>query len=156
MTKNSPKSHWESLVRPGEMQSEAANVGPGIYVYRGLGNAYLVTTSDGNVLVNAGVVDEAPRGKLLFDKVSAAALVYAILTQSHANQFGGLESYLDRDTRLITHRRYADGRAYATRLRPYYSRRADKLWSSLTGGRAKRTPTREFTPDILVDDRLDL
>jgi alkyl sulfatase BDS1-like metallo-beta-lactamase superfamily hydrolase len=140
------------FVKSGEGQTEAALVAPGIFVNRGVGNSYLITTGDGDVMVNAGALHDARRGRLLFDKVSSAPLRYVILTQSHVNQYGGLEVFMTPQTRLVAHRQYPEGRAYAARLRDYYGRRGQKLWAAITGDGGKMAPTREFEPDILVDD----
>lgn len=141
------------FVKSGEGQTEAAPVAAGIFVNRGVGNSYLITTNDGDVMVNAGALHDARRGRALFDKVSAAPLRYIILTQSHVNQYGGLEMFMTAQTRLVAHRLYPEGRAYAARLRGYYGRRGQKLWSTITGDADKMTPTRAFEPDILVDER---
>jgi alkyl sulfatase BDS1-like metallo-beta-lactamase superfamily hydrolase len=141
------------LVTSGHDQTEAQNIAPGIYVNLGVGNSYLLTTDEGDVLVNAGTLWEAQRGRRLFDKVSSGPLRYAILTQSHVNQYGGLEALMTSETKLVTHRNYPEGRAYAARLRGFYGRRGQKLWGAINGEARQMTPNREFDPDILVDDR---
>jgi glyoxylase-like metal-dependent hydrolase (beta-lactamase superfamily II) len=142
-----------SLVTSGHDQTAAEAVAPDIFVNLGVGNSYFMPTDDGAVLVNAGTLWEAERGKTLFDKISTTPLRYAVLTQSHVNQYGGLEAFMTPDTRLVAHRNYPDGRAYVARLRAYYGRRGQKLWAAINGERRQMTPNREFTPDILVDDR---
>src|SRR5690349_15949242 len=89
------------LVKSGEGQDAAIERAPGIYESRGVGNSYLLTTSDGDVLVNAGTLRDARRGRELFSKISTHPIRYIILTQSHANQYGGLEVYKTSDNTVI-------------------------------------------------------
>ena len=83
------------LIKSGEGQAAAIERAPGVYESRGVGNSYLLTTSEGDVLVNAGALRDAKRGRALFGKVSSRPIRYIILTQSHANQYGGLETVQD-------------------------------------------------------------
>src|SRR4249920_1474863 len=104
------------LVKSGEGQSAAIERAPGIYESRGVGNSYLLTTPAGDVLVNAGTLGDARRGRELFREVSAGPIRSIILTQSHANQYGGLELYKTPDNQVIAHRNYPDDRRYAEAL----------------------------------------
>ncbi|HEY3696004.1 alkyl sulfatase dimerization domain-containing protein [Phenylobacterium sp.] len=141
------------LVKSGEGQSEAILRAPGVWESRGVGNSYLATTPEGDVLVNAGTLNDGKRGYGLFRKVSQAPVRYIVLTQSHSNQYGAVEVFKGPETQLVTHRLYPEGRAYAAALRPYYRRRGMKLWASIGGEGAAAQPTREFVPDVLVDER---
>jgi alkyl sulfatase BDS1-like metallo-beta-lactamase superfamily hydrolase len=143
------------FVKSGQAQAEAIERAPGIYESRGVGNSYLITTPEGDVVVNAGVLSEAKRGKELFAKVSSGPVRYIVLTQSHLNQYGGVEVFKTPQAQLVAHRLYPEGRAYADHLREYYGRRAGKIWTHITGNSEVMRPTREFAPDILVDDRFD-
>src|SRR4051794_7195231 len=97
MTAESSLSHKglrvAELVKSGEGQHAVIERAPGVYESRGVGNSYLLTTPAGDVLVNAGTLGDARRGRELFAKVSESPIHYIILTQSHANQYGGLEVY---------------------------------------------------------------
>lgn len=140
------------LVKSGEGQTEAILRAPGVWESRGVGNSYLITTPEGDVLVNAGTLPDGKRGRELFAKVSQAPVRYIVLTQSHSNQCDAVEVFKTPDNTLVTHRNWPDGRAYAAALRPYYGRRGMKLWSTITktGGGA---PPRDFPPEVLVDER---
>ncbi|MBU6207380.1 MAG: MBL fold metallo-hydrolase, partial [Alphaproteobacteria bacterium] len=48
-----------SLVRAGDVQSEAVAITPFIFMARDISNAYLITTDDGDVMVNTGFMDAA-------------------------------------------------------------------------------------------------
>jgi alkyl sulfatase BDS1-like metallo-beta-lactamase superfamily hydrolase len=125
---------------------------PGIYESRGVGNSYLITTPDGDVLVNAGTLGDARRGRELFSKVSAGAIRYVVLTQSHANQFGGLEVYKTPDNQVIAHRNYPEDRRYGEALSPHYRRGSRRIFAEITGPVRDIVPTVEVPPDILIDE----
>jgi len=144
------------LVNTGHDQTEAINVAPGIYVNLGVGNSYLLTTGEGNVIVNAGTLWEAERGHKLFKAVSNAPIRYVILTQSHVNQYGGVELFMEEGTKLVAHREYVDGRTYWDELKAYYGRRSQKLWGKINKNLAGMAPTRVIDPDIVFDQNLSL
>jgi len=96
------------LVKSGEGQDAVIERAPGVFESRGIGNSYLLTTPDGDVLVNAGALGDARRGRELFAKVSKGPIRYIVLTQSHANQFGGLEVYKTAENQVIAHRHYPE------------------------------------------------
>lgn len=140
-----------TFVNTGHDQREAINVAPGIFVNLGIGNSYLVTTDEGNVIVNAGTLWEAERGQKLFKAVSDAPIKYVILTQSHVNQFGGVELFMEDGTKLVAHREYLDGRTYWDELKAYYGKRSQKLWGTINKNLARMAPTRSHDPDIVFD-----
>lgn len=142
-----------NMVRSGSDQIEAINRGNGIYENQGIGNSYLITTPEGNVLVNAGALKDARRGKVLFAKVSDRPIRHIILTQSHANQFGGLEVFKTADNEVIAHRSYPDDRFYTEALSQHYRRGSRRIFSSMTGAAEDIMPTSEVLPDLLIDER---
>jgi len=139
------------LVKSGEGQAAAIERAPGVYESRGVGNSYLLTTAGGDVLVNAGTLGDARRGQTLFSQVSRAPIRFIILTQSHANQYGGLEVYKTPDNQVIAHRNYPADRHYSEALSAHYRRGSRKLFGQLTGPVKDIVPTREVPPDLLID-----
>ena len=140
------------MIRSGEDQHAAIERGPGIWESRGVGNSYLVTTSEGDVLVNAGTLSDARRGKELFAAVSGNEIVKIVLTQSHANQFGGLEIFKTPDNVVLAHRFYPDERASSELLGAHYRRGSRRFFGNITGRSADMVPTHEVPPDLLVGD----
>lgn len=140
------------LVTSGRGQTAAIERAPGIYESRGIGNSYLVTTSEGDVLVNAGTLGDARRGRELFRKVSANPIRYVVLTQSHANQYGGLEIYKTPDTTVLAHRNYPDERRSSEALSAHYRRGSRRMFGAITGAEREIVPTVEVAPDLLIDD----
>src|SRR5688572_12532642 len=98
------------FIKSGEGQAAAIERAPGIWESRGVGNSYLLTTPEGDVLVNAGTLADARRGREMFAEVSTNPIRFIVLTQSHANQYGGLEIYKTPDNCVIAHRVYAEDR----------------------------------------------
>lgn len=140
------------MVKSGQGQTEAIDRGSGIWECRGIGNSYLVTTPDGNILVNAGTLADAKRGVELFAKVSGNDLRYIVLTQSHANQYGGLEIYKTDKASVIAHRLYPTERVYNETLSQHYHRGSRRFFGNITGRTEDLIPTREVTPDHLIGD----
>ena len=140
------------MVQSGRNQAEAIDRGHGIYENQGIGNSYLVTTPEGNVLVNAGALKDARRGRELFATVSDQPIRYIVLTQSHANQFGGLEIYKTPENQVIAHRNYPEDRRYTEALSEHYRRGSRRIFSGMTGSTEDIMPTREVAPDLLIDE----
>jgi len=139
------------MLGSGKDQAAAIERAPGIYESRGVGNSYLLTTAEGDVLVNAGTLGDARRGRELFARVSSRPMRYIVLTLSHANQFGGLEIYKTPDNEVIAHRNYPADRRYGDALAEHYRRGSRRIFGQMTGPTDAILPTREVPPDILVD-----
>ena len=61
----------------------AVDVGDGVWLSPGLSNSYLITTSDGRVVVNAGMGFEGPLHRAKYDAVDGSPIRAVILTQGH-------------------------------------------------------------------------
>lgn len=140
------------LVRSGAGDQPATEVAPGIWESRGVGNSYLVVTPAGDVLVNAGTLGDARRGKERFAQVSANPVDTIVLTQSHANQYGGLEVYKTESNRVLAHRIYAEDRRHGEMLSEHYRRGSRRIFGGITGRTEDMVPTREVAPDLLIGD----
>lgn len=139
-----------SLVLAGEQQAEAVAITPFIFMAKDISNAYLVTTSDGDVLVNTGFPTSAERNKAIFATVRTGPLRYIVLTQSHPDHFGGVPVLKEPETKIVVERRFVETAAWYEKLRAHGEPRSRKLWGGTvnTGGRLE-VPT--ITPDIEVD-----
>ena len=141
-----------ALVKSGEGQAQVLECAPGIWESRGVGNSYLVTTSEGDVLVNAGALADARRGQAQFARVSQNPIRYVVLTQSHANQYGGLEVYKTGQNTVIAHRNYPEDRLYSEALSAHYRRGSRRIFGDITGRTEDMVPTSEVAPDLLIGD----
>jgi alkyl sulfatase BDS1-like metallo-beta-lactamase superfamily hydrolase len=141
------------LVQSGEKQEAAIERAAGVYESRGVGNSYLLTTRAGDVLVNAGTLGDARRGRELFRRVSENPIRYIVLTQSHANQYGGLELYKTPDNQVIAQRVYPEDRVYSEALSAHYRRGSRRMFGGITGPTKEIVPTKEVAPDVLFDEQ---
>jgi alkyl sulfatase BDS1-like metallo-beta-lactamase superfamily hydrolase len=142
-----------NLVLAGSQQKEAEAITGYIFMAKDISNAYLVTTADGDVLVNTGFMDNAQRTKDLLAPVRSGPLRKIILTQAHADHYGGVPVLREAGTQIIAERRFVQTWHYFDDLAPYLARRSRKLWASTIKRSATPAPPPEVVPDIVVDRR---
>jgi alkyl sulfatase BDS1-like metallo-beta-lactamase superfamily hydrolase len=142
-----------SLVQAGEGQTEAVAITDFIFMAQDISNAYLVTTADGDVLVNTGFMDNAERNKAVFAPVRSGPLRTIILTQAHADHYGGVPVLREAGTQVIAERRFVDTWRYFHDLGPYLGLRSRKLWGTTIKRKGPPLPPPEVVPDIAVDRR---
>jgi glyoxylase-like metal-dependent hydrolase (beta-lactamase superfamily II) len=148
-----------NLVRSGDAQAEAVAITPFVFMSRDISNSYLVTTSDGDLIVNTGMPDGAERTKALFAPHRTGPLKYIVLTQSHADHFGGVPVLREEGTQLVGGPGFNEALADMMGLQSFFGPRTFKLWgTTLKRDTApKPIPTgEEVAPDILVDRTLTL
>lgn len=143
-----------SLVLSGEGEQAAQRINDFIFMAKDISNAYLVTTDDGDVLVNAGFMDSAERNKAVFAPVHTGPLRAIILTQGHPDHFGGVPQLREADTQIIAERRFSDTCEFFRQLMPYLGRRSARLWSGTI--KRKGNPVPVIEPDIAVDGQYSL
>ena len=143
----------------------AEEVAPGIWCSPGLTNSYLLTTSQGRVVVNTGMGFEGPVHRANFDAVDSAPVRYILITQGHYDHVGGLDTLRDPDTTVVAQANWAQWRDDNERLLPYRANRSAFAFAGrLAAGIAaiqqrfgKKLPAQSTaTADIVVEDRLAL
>lgn len=140
-----------SLVRAGDAQTEAVAITDFVFMAKDISNAYLVTTADGDVMVNTGFPDNAARNQAVLDPVRTGPLRAIILTQSHADHFGGVDAFKEPGTKIIVQERFPANSHDMLSLQPYFGPRSRKLWGSTVKRPASPPPMPDVVPDILVD-----
>jgi len=147
------------LVRAGDVQTEAVEITPFVFMARDVSNAHLVTTSDGDVVINTGMPDGAERSLALLKPHRTGPLRYIILTQSHADHFGGVPTFREPGTKIVGGPDFNEALGDMMGLQGFFGQRTLKLWGSTlkrdTPPKPVPTPA-EVAPDILVEDRLTL
>lgn len=123
----------DSLVNQGQEDRDAVDVGDGIFMSRNIANSYLVTTPDGDVLINTGTDFEATRIKARFDRVSSSPLRVITFTQGHPDHVGGWSHFHRPGVETIAQANHADVREYWRNLHPFYARRIMRLWGAFVG-----------------------
>lgn len=143
----------------------AEEVAPGIWCSPGLTNSYLLTTSDGRVVVNTGMGFESPVHRAVFDAVDSSPVRYIVITQGHYDHVGGLDTLRDPGTTVVAQANWAQWRDDNERLLPYRANRSAFAFSGrLADGIAhiqarfgkKLPPQSAGCADLVVDDRLSL
>jgi alkyl sulfatase BDS1-like metallo-beta-lactamase superfamily hydrolase len=144
-----------SLVLAGDQQKEADAVTDYIFMAKDISNAYLVTTDAGDLMVNTGFMDNARRTQDLLAPRRTGPLQYIILTQAHADHYGGVPVVRESQTRVIAERRFVDTWQYFDQLAPFLGRRSHKLWGTTIKRAAKPPVPPRVVPDIVVDRRYE-
>jgi alkyl sulfatase BDS1-like metallo-beta-lactamase superfamily hydrolase len=110
--------------RPGAADLAAATdtaampLGNHIWMSPGVSNSYAVATDAGRVIVNTGLVFEGPLHRKAFADVAGPTQAI-LITQGHADHWGGVNSIRDADTDIVMHRNYRYWRDDNQRLMGY-------------------------------------
>lgn len=143
-----------ALVTAGEGQTEAVEITPSIFMVKDISNAYLITTDEGDVLVNTGFLNNGEKTKALFAPHRKGALNAIVLTQAHADHFGGVPELKEADTEVIAGKGFTETDQYFDDLKMFLGRRSGKLWASMTrrGGPPPIPP--RIVPEVEVAGRM--
>ena len=148
------KPHLGNLVTAGDGQTEAERITDTIYMVKDISNAYLVTTGDGDVLVNTGFLGNDARNKALFAPHRTGPLHKIVLTQAHADHFGALPGQKEDGTEVIAGAGFTETDQYFDDLKMFLGRRSGKLWASMTRRSGPPPVPPRIVPDVEVADRL--
>jgi glyoxylase-like metal-dependent hydrolase (beta-lactamase superfamily II) len=120
----------DELVKQGESAQEAVDIGDGIFMSKNIANSYLVTTADGNLLINTGTHFEAEEIKARFGRVSTAPLRVITFTEGHPDHVGGWQTFSTTGAETIAQANHIDVREYWSNLHTCYVRRIMALWGA--------------------------
>ena len=134
------------VVGAGHGVQPADDYGNGIYGAKGVANAYLITTPDGDVQVNTGLASGAAEIKRRFSQVSRGPLKVIIFTQGHPDHVGGWSQFTGPGVETIAQASHAETREYWRGLRPFYSNRIARLWGQFHPSR----PENAFPPEAVL------
>ena len=143
----------DSLVNQGKGDQDAVEVGDGIFMSRNIANSYLVTTPDGDVLINTGTDFEAAQIKARFDRVSGGPLRVITFTQGHPDHVGGWSIFHQPGVETVAQANHADVREYWRRLHQFYARRIMTLWGAFVDvdARAMKLPPEPALTTAFID-----
>jgi glyoxylase-like metal-dependent hydrolase (beta-lactamase superfamily II) len=143
----------DELVKQGAGDEHAVDLGDGIFMSRNIANSYLVTTSDGDLLINTGTHFEAPQIKARFASVSARPPRYITFTQGHPDHVGGWSLFNAEGVRTVAQANHPDVREYWSHLHPFYVRRIMRLWGAFMDVEANAA---DMPPEpVLTDQFID-
>jgi len=140
-----------SLVLAGDGQAEAVAITDFVFMAKDISNAYLITTSDGDVMVNTGFPDNGARNLALLAPHRTGPLRAIVLTQSHADHFGGVDLFKEPGTQIIVQERFPANAHDMLSMQSYFGPRSRKLWGSTVKRPASPPPIPNVVPDVLVD-----
>ena len=143
-------------MRPASAE-KAEEIAPGLWCSPGLSNSYLLTTSEGRVIVNTGMGFEGPVHRANFDAVDSSPVRYIIFTQGHVDHVGGLDSVRDPGTTVVAQENWKAWRDDNERLIPYRANRSafafkDTLASGIQAIQRRLGTTRLAAQSVPVVD----
>jgi len=139
------------IQRPIEVRQVTDNV----YYATGVGNTVMVTTDDGVVIYDTGlIIQSAKQLRLLKEQVSDAPVRYVVLSHSHADHVGGTRLWQEEGTLIVAHRQFEEEQRYLTGLDPYFYDRNRTLfpWMPEEPADIELLNYRGIEPDIEVGE----
>lgn len=147
----------EGLIAEGQGDEGAVDIGDGIFMSKGIANSYLVTGTDGDLLVNTGLPFEAPTIASRFAAVSASPLQAIVFTQGHPDHVGGWSQFGGPGIETIAQANHPDVREYWRRLHPFYASRIAVLWGRVSkADRSQLPPEPELTTTFVDHHEFDV
>jgi alkyl sulfatase BDS1-like metallo-beta-lactamase superfamily hydrolase len=146
-----------TLVREGMDQKEALKINEAIYQAIGFGNTFLVTTSEGNVIIDTSIANRAPQHVKLLKAVSQGPIKYIILTHGHGDHTGGVALWREPDTKIIAQKNFAEFLHYQTRLAGFFALRNSAQFAlpRPTVGEWAGNYGAKLLPNVLFDDKYE-
>ena len=142
------------LLTRGDSLEKAVQVHPRIWLASGNSNAYLVTTPDGNVLIDTGATFDAERTQRALAAVPGE-IAAIVLTHAHVDHVGGLPRFARPGVPVIAHRAMRQRLRDQIALTPFRNKRARVLWGAVMDAQNAQ-PVRDVAPTLVVDDRHEL
>jgi len=142
------------LLRVGD---KVIKISDNIYMVAGFGNTFMVTTSEGNVIIDTSIALHAQKHKQLLKAVSAAPVKYIILTHAHGDHTGGVPLWREAGTQIIAQKNHVEFMHYQTRLAGFYAtRNAAQFALPIPAPReCAGNYGAKIEPTILFDDRYE-
>lgn len=143
----------DELVKAGEGDRDAVDLGDGVFMSRNIANSYLVTTDDGDLMINTGTDFEAREIKSRFSRISGGPLRVITFTQGHPDHVGGWSNFTAPGVETIAQANHPDVREYWRHLHPFYVRRIMRLWGAFMDveAQAATLPPEPVLTDSFVD-----
>ncbi len=147
----------DNPLRAGANQKRATQINEAIYQAIGFGNAMMVVTGEGNVVIDTSIRAQAERNKKLLQAESAGPVKYIILTHGHGDHTGGVRLWKEAGTQVIAQKNHVEFMNYQARLNGFFARRNASQFTGLTPeiGPWPGNYGAKIEPTILFDDRCE-
>ncbi|MEK7831077.1 MAG: alkyl sulfatase dimerization domain-containing protein, partial [Acidobacteriota bacterium] len=145
-------------LRVGQDQKNALKVNDNIFQAIGFGNTFLVTTPEGNVIIDTSMPFNAVRHKQLLTAENAGPIKYIILTHAHGDHIGGIPAWKQPGTQIIAQKNHSEFQHYMARLNGFYGLRNAAQFALPIPGAAPNWPGNygaKIEPTILFDDKYE-
>jgi len=106
-----------------EDQPKAVKIRDGVYMVPTAGNVYMITTPEGNVVIDTAMQDLAAQAKTALIAENNGPVKYIILTHAHADHIGGIALWKEPETQIIAQRNYVEFVNYVARLEGFFAPR---------------------------------
>ena len=107
----------------GQTPTKAVKISDSVYMAPATGNVYMVTTPDGNVIIDTAAAGQAENAKKILTAENHGPVKYIILTHGHADHIGGIPLWKEDGTQIIAQRNYVEFLNYVTRLEGFFEPR---------------------------------
>src|SRR5205823_8561070 len=142
------------LVRVGD---RVIKVNEDISIVQGFGNTFMVTTSEGDVIIDTSIAMHARKHHQLLTAENKAPIKYIILTHAHGDHTGGIPLWKEAGTQIIAQKNHVEFVNYQARLNGFFALRnaaqfalprpAPATWPGDYGAKIE--------PTILFDDKYE-
>ena len=140
-----------------QIGDKVIKVNEAISMVQGFGNTYMITTGEGNVIIDTSIALHAWRHHALLTAANNAPIKYIILTHGHGDHTGGVPLWKQAGTQIIAQKNHVEFIHYQARLAGFYARRnaaqfslnipEPGSWAGNYGGRIE--------PTILFDEKYE-
>ena len=127
-------------VAPAE-DGDATRIGDGIWMSPGVSNSYAIATDEGRVVINTGLHIEGPVRQRAFADVCPGPTHTIMLTQGHADHFGGVKWLRDDNTNVVMQENFPIWRDDHYRIPQFRMRNTAFGWSHISQAMAARIHT---------------
>ncbi|MFL6275885.1 MAG: MBL fold metallo-hydrolase [Blastocatellia bacterium] len=144
----------QDLLRNGD---RAIKVNDSIYLVQGFGNTFLVTTPEGNVVIDTSNAAHARTHKKLLEAINSGPIKYIILTHGHQDHTGGIALWKQPGTQIIAQRNHVEFVNYQKRLERFFALRnsAQFGFPEPQVGAWPGNYAAKIEPTILFDDKYE-
>ena len=112
-----------ALLRTGQDRKVPIKVNEAIFQAVGFSNTFMVTTSQGNVIIDTSMPFNSARHKQMLRAENSGPVKYIILTHAHGDHTGGVAAWKEAGTEVIAQRNHVEFMNYQARLANFYALR---------------------------------